>query len=388
MSFILGRFGLNKRIIDIIEDKKITDLRVIQKKALMNGLLKGNNIFIAAPSASGKTFIGEIAALQNILNNKKKSIFLVPLRALANEKYNDFITDYLKLGINISISTGDFDVIPKELEHADLIICTYERFDSLIRDGVKWLNDIGTVVVDEIHIINDYNRGPRLENLLARLKQKLPDIQLIALSATIANPEELADWLGCELIRYEQRPIPLKYIIHISIDKLEDIKQALINTVQSKGQILVFTRTRKEAQFITSELVRTMVDNHLLDANCQVDLKQLVKNQEITTLAKLDRKLINTMKFGVAYHHAGLSLRTRKLVETTFRKRLIKAIICTTTLAQGLNLPAQLVLIKDVQVITRDPNLIVADKNIWWKNQLDRNLFHQILGLGISLHKR
>lgn len=382
MSFILERYGLDRRIIDILEDRKITELRKVQLDALKEGLLDGKNLFITAPSASGKTLIGEIAAVQNILKNHKKSIFLVPLRALANEKYKEFQYLYSKLGIKIAIRTGDYNLEITELANADLIISTYERFDSLLRNAPDWLNQINAVVVDEVHIINDFYRGPRLESLLARIRSYIPQVQLIVLSATIANPEELASWLGCKLIKSDFRPVKLMYDIIVTADKIKAITEIVIMTLKSKarGQVLIFTKTRREAQKLASDLVKIMINNNLLDAKESVELNQIIKSQDLTLKAKLDRSLINTMKFGVAYHHAGLSVDTRKLVEDNFRNHLIKVIACTTTLAEGVNLPAKVVIIKDCQVITMDPNILTCDDTYWWKNQLDKNLLHQILG--------
>ncbi|MFX0141004.1 MAG: DEAD/DEAH box helicase, partial [Candidatus Hodarchaeota archaeon] len=169
IAFRLERFGLDRRIIDIIEDRKIESLRWVQVLALRAGVLDGENIFVSAPSASGKTFIGELAALQNIVKNKKKSVFLVPLRALAAEKYYEFAKIYSKLGIKVEIRTGDYEINKETLEKVDLLVSTYERFDSLLRNGLWWLTEVGMIVIDEVHMINDINRGPRLESLLARL---------------------------------------------------------------------------------------------------------------------------------------------------------------------------------------------------------------------------
>jgi len=374
------RFGLDRRILDILEDRKIKNLRLIQKKALQQGILQGENIFISAPSGSGKTFLAEIIAVQNILSKRLKSVLLVPLRALANEKYSEFVSNYSKLGIKIAIRTGDIEIEKIELHEADLIISTYERFDSLLRNEINWLNQIGTIIIDEVHIINDFYRGPRLESLLARLREYLPEIQLIALSATIENPEDLAKWLKCKLITSKIRPVKLNYKIYVTADKNKTIKELVYHTLKSKGQILIFTKTRKESQKIASDLVKTILDNQLLDDRDRIELNEIFKAQDLTSKTKLDRSLINIMKFGVAYHHAGLSLETRQLVEKYFRRHLIKIIACTTTLAAGVNLPAKVVVVKDCQVIITDPNVIVSDDQYWWKNQLDNNLLHQILG--------
>ncbi len=384
MAFELKRFGLDQRIVDILIDHKITELREIQKKALRLGLLKGRKLLIVAPSGSGKTLIGEIAAVDRILKQGTKSVFLVPLKAIANEKYAEFTEKYSKLGISIALRTGDIKDERLDVLKFDLIISTYERFDSLLRTVVEkeenWLGTVGTIVIDEIHILNDYYRGPRLEGLINRLQLYASDTQIIALSATIANPEELALWLNCNLVKSDHRPVPLAYEIVATADKIITINKYVIETLKQNGQVLVFAKTRKEAQALARGLTTVLLEHKLLDSDARVKLNNIFKNVEMTQRAKLDRSLISALRFGVAYHHAGLALSTRKLVEDNFRDHLIKVVCCTTTLAAGVNLPAMTVIVKDCQVITTDPNLIVGDDSLYWRNQLEPNLLHQILG--------
>ncbi|MCK4588799.1 MAG: DEAD/DEAH box helicase [Nanoarchaeota archaeon] len=188
--------------------KEIKELRPCQEKAIKQGLLQNKNLLVCTPTASGKTLVAEIAALKNILEDKGKAVYIVPLKALAREKYKDFKNRYGHLS-KIAMSIGDMDKSDSYLSEFDLIITTSEKLDSLIRHRAPWLNKIGTIIVDEVHLLNDPGRGPTLEITLTILKQILK-AQLIALSATIGNPEELAKWLEAELIQDNWRPVELK----------------------------------------------------------------------------------------------------------------------------------------------------------------------------------
>ena len=196
-----------KELYEILE-KEITKLRPAQEKSIKNGLLERKNLLVCTPTASGKTLIAELAALKSIIEGRGKTVYIVPLKALASEKYKDFKRKYDKIA-KIALSIGDIDSADPFLVDYDLIVTTSEKFDSLIRHNASWLTNIATVVVDEIHLLNDPERGPTLEILLTILKQLLKNAQIIALSATIGNPEEFAEWLNAGLVVDEWRPVKL-----------------------------------------------------------------------------------------------------------------------------------------------------------------------------------
>lgn len=191
-----------------ILSKEITELRPSQEKAINQGLLNNKNLLVCTPTASGKTLIAEIAAIKNILEDKGKAVYIVPLKALAREKYKDFKNRYSHF-CKIALSIGDMDKSDSYLSDFDLIITTSEKLDSLIRHRAPWINKIGTIIVDEVHLLNDPGRGPTLEITITILKQ-IVKAQLIALSATIGNPKELAQWLEAELVQDDWRPVELK----------------------------------------------------------------------------------------------------------------------------------------------------------------------------------
>lgn len=196
----------------------IDELRPSQEKSVRAGLLEGKNLLVCTPTASGKTLIAELAMLKAIVENNKKAVYIVPLKALANEKFKDFKKRY---GFcKVALSIGDLDSADPYLERYDIIVCTSEKLDSLIRHHAPWLNKVGVVVADEIHLLNDPGRGPTLEILLTMLRQIQENLQIISLSATIGNPEELAEWLDANLVIDNWRPVELKKGIYFK-NKIE-----------------------------------------------------------------------------------------------------------------------------------------------------------------------
>ena len=196
-----------KELYSILE-KEITDLRPAQEKAIKKGLLKDKNLLVCTPTASGKTLIAELAAIKSIIEQKGKAIYIVPLKALAAEKFKDFKKKYENIA-RIALSIGDIDSADPYLVDYDLIITTSEKLDSLIRHHAPWLSLIKTVIIDEIHLMNDPGRGPTLEILITILRKLLKNVQIVALSATIGNPEELSEWLSANLIVDKWRPVKL-----------------------------------------------------------------------------------------------------------------------------------------------------------------------------------
>ena len=197
-----------------LSNQGITELRPCQLKALDRGLLSSASLLICTPTASGKTLVAEIAMMNAIENHAGKTVYIVPLKALANEKYREFSERYGN-SCKIALSIGDSDSAEPYLQDFDIIICTAEKLDSLIRHDCPWLAQVKIVIVDEIHLINDPSRGPTLEILVTILRQVHPSIQIIGLSATIGNPEQLSQWLGAELILDDFRPTKLKKGVYL-----------------------------------------------------------------------------------------------------------------------------------------------------------------------------
>ena len=198
--------SIPERAYDII-NKEIKELRPCQYKAIKKGLLDGKNLLICTPTASGKTLCAELAFTKTILEKKSKVVYVVPLKALASEKFKDFKQKYPF--IKTALSIGDIDSADPYLADYDLIITTSEKFDSLIRHRANWLSLVSLVVFDEIHLLNDAGRGPTLEIVITILRNILKNVQIVCLSATIGNPKQLAEWLDAELVEDNWRPVKL-----------------------------------------------------------------------------------------------------------------------------------------------------------------------------------
>src|SRR5438132_10082561 len=203
----VAELGLDPRIVEILKAQGIEELYPPQADAIGPALL-GENLVLAIPTASGKSPVAYPAILASVLRGGK-ALYIVPLRALATEKY-DQLKSFEPLGIKVGISMGDYDSVDPSLEKFDVMVATSERADSLLRHRTNWLQRLSVVVADEVHLINDADRGPTLEVTLAKLRQVNPKAQVLALSATIQNSNPLAEWLEEEHVTSDWRPVPLK----------------------------------------------------------------------------------------------------------------------------------------------------------------------------------
>ena len=183
----------------------IVELYPPQAECVQTGMLEGKNLLVSIPTASGKTLIAEMAMHTHIAK-KGKCLYIVPLKALASEKFDEFEGK----GVRIGIATGDFDRRDDSLGRNDIIVATSEKVDSLLRNRARWISDITLLVIDEIHLIDSENRGPTLEMVIAKLRYRNPAMQVIGLSATIGNPQLLAGWLDAELVTSTWRPVDLR----------------------------------------------------------------------------------------------------------------------------------------------------------------------------------
>ncbi len=342
----------------LIINRGITSLYPPQVKAIKRGLLNGENLVLAVPTASGKTLVAELAMLKAILSRGGKALYLVPLKALAAEKFDDF-QEFEELGIKVIQSTGDFDSSDYRLAKYDIIICTNEKVDSLLRHDVKWVKDVQIIVADEVHLIDDSHRGPTLEVVLARLKKMLPYTQILALSATIFNADEIAEWLDAELVLSSWRPVKLSEGVYWngivgfsdgstipipSVSAKHPEIDIAFDTIKNKGQLLVFANTRRSSQS-TAERISQAI-SRLLTPEERNQLQKLADRMlnvgEKTSLAE---RLVKIVRKGASFHHAGLKPDHRKMIENGFKENLIKCVCATPTLAAGVNLPARRVVI-------------------------------------------
>lgn len=189
---------------------KFPKLTPIQQKAVEAGVLERKSLLVCAPTASGKTLVATMAIVNELDNQSSgKAIYIVPLKALANEKFKEYEKLLENTPFKAIVSTGDIDSESNYLAKYDLLILTTEKLDSLLRHKVNWLSEVKTVIIDEIHLLNDPSRGPTLEIIITLLKSLIKP-QIIGLSATIGNPQELAKWLEADLVIDDWRPVELK----------------------------------------------------------------------------------------------------------------------------------------------------------------------------------
>jgi helicase len=285
----------------------------------------------------------------------------VPLKALASEKFEDF-KKYYGNYTEIALSIGDFDSADNWLHKYDLIITTSEKLDSLLRHNVPWIHEIGTIIVDEVHMLDDAERGPTLEVLITRLKSFCPKAQFIALSATISNADEIAKWIGAELVKSDYRPIELREGVYIDGEldfkgKAEKLKgnskipelRILEDTLAKKKSMLLFVSSRRNAE-ASARKCAEIVENTLAPEE-KMQLEKLSKDilDVLEVPTKQCEDLAACVKNGAAFHHAGLVSKQRSLIEEAFRSRLLKVICATPTLAMGLNLPAFRAVVRDLK---------------------------------------
>jgi len=350
--------------------------------------LKGESLVLSVPTASGKSLVAYSTMVQRLTTDLVgcKAFYIVPLKALASEKFEDLRAISSRMGLKVGLAIGDRNSETSSIQDSDILVCTSEKLDSILRSGSSILDDIGIVVADEFHMLQDPNRGPTLEILLSRIMHHREDTQILALSATVGNGESLAKWLGARLIRSEWRPVtlycgtmtgleinfhsvdgPLKDALLPESRRLEggtqkSIHAVLDDTVGNDGQLLVFVSSRSSAQKEARELSKHVISRvEKGDGNYGQDLvsswKEMAEDivdssEDSATLGLLKSALMG----GVAFHHAGLGSKQRKKIENGFKKGKLTCLVATPTLAQGVNLPASRVLIRD----TRRWNTIAA----------------------------
>lgn len=374
----LVSFGLDKNIISFLEKEwEIKELFPPQKESLPHSL-NGSNILLTIPTASGKSLIAYLTIIHRLTNDLvgQRAIYVVPLKALAQEKFNDLSEIAKNTDLKVGMATGDREVESSSIENADIIICTSERLDSLIRTKSNIMDKIGILVVDEFHLMNDSRRGPTLEIVISRIRHRKPDVQIIALSATVGNSESLSKWLNAKLINSSWRPVSLEYGIlnglEVSIHKIDSKKKeelpknriiigkesqklcaVLDDVVEFGGQLLIFVASRasaqKEARDLSKYVLKKSSNDSSIYSKKNISLWEdlsmsLSKNRESSALSK---KLISSIKGGIGFHHAGLGNFHRKKIEEAFRDGKINCLVATPTLAQGVNLPARRVIIRD-----------------------------------------
>jgi helicase len=353
---------LSEIIVKGLRERGYTNFTPPQLEALKTGFLKGENLVVCAPTASGKTLIGEIALVSAVLRGLK-GIYTSPLKALAYEKFEEF-SFWSRYGVKVGVSMGDYEVTEdeiKRLSNYDIIVTTYERLDSILRKRPSWVKSTGVIVIDELHMLGDESRGHIVEMIATRAK--LLGIQIVGLSATIGNAEEIAKWLGAKLVKSSWRPVKLyevpsyrasdgKYIMFLpqelglgsSTAVVNDITKYWIDMALRDGfNVLEFKYSRRGVEELAEQYSLYVCSK--LSEDDKALLKKLLSEMRLELPDFEYEKLEHLVKCGVAFHHAGLSPEARRFIEKAFRDRYIKYLAATPTLAMGVNLPARVVII-------------------------------------------
>jgi helicase len=342
------------------KNQGIVELLPIQTISIKQGLLKNDNLLVISSTSSGKTLIGEIAGLSKILlrkienqpakinlnglNQKEKEIaqsvyrksllklhnggkmlYLVPIVALASMRFEEY-KSLKKIGIVPTLKVGrsymDSDRSKEfgSIKKSDIIIGTYEALDILLRSGGRNpLGEVHTIVIDEIQMLNDYERGWVLDGLIARLKILYPFAQYIFLSATISDPKILSNHYKCKLIEFKGRPVPMERHLILKLNDFEKLKTILLYSFEEfkikskngfKGQSLVFTNSRRKCNSIA----------------------QFLKDNGVSS----------------ASYHGGLNIRERRIIESKFSKQVISTVVTTAALAAGVDFPASQVIFESL----------------------------------------
>ena len=360
---MLQSFGLPEKVLQRYSQKEIVTMLEWQLECLsIPGVLSGNkNLIVSAPTSAGKSLVGEIISLKCILEKKKKVLIIQPYVSGVS-----MTEDYLKYifeaaGIKVK---GLLESIPLhgDISKVDVVICTIEKANILIKNYQENLNEIGLIIVDELHMVGDKQRGYHLEILLSKILYMKnvgvlsTNIQFVGLSTSLEKDEEtLTCWLKADFFSHDKRPVPLVEKVKVDdvlydtefqeIEELdssnvirddeEGILQVSKNTLlKEKKCVLIFCQTKKECEDLALQLAKALPD----------ELEQSMKIGSAEMLVA-DKNLENTIPKGVAFHHAGLSCDDRRAIEKGFSEKLIKILVATTTLSSSVNLPVRLVIV-------------------------------------------
>jgi helicase len=353
----LENLPIDPDIAAILRSTGISSLYPPQAEAL-GPVLAGKSVVLACPTASGKSLVAYLALLRAVRHHRT-GLYLVPLRALAHEKFEE-LQGFASLGVRVGISVGDFDLGPKELDKLDILVATSEKADALLRRGHAWLDRLGAVVADEVHLLRDPERGPTLEVSLTRLRRRHPNLPIVALSATVGNSREIAKWLDAEHVASEFRPVPLKLGVYregritftdLSMRELEPpgepLPRLVRTVIEDGGQALVFVNSRRASEQAAQGLVPTV--RAMLGSEGR--RKAAEAASELSAISEEEtegvRRLSVLIPNGVGFHNASLTNPERRVVEGAFRTGALKALVATPTLAAGINLPARRVIVRD-----------------------------------------
>lgn len=358
----------------------------------------GNDLFVSVPTSSGKTMVAEYAIANTILKMGKKVIYTSPIKSLSNEKYNDFKIKFKEYGISVGLLTGDNKI---DVDSTCLIMTAEILRNTLYTTDNDFINSVGCVIMDEIHFMNDDERGKVWEESIILLNK---NIQLIMLSATVRSPEKFADWVSqcrekqIDLITLTKRIIPLKHYIftaHVPDDTQKEeynifqfLDSDVFSSIDFKKAENIYTTEKKKRinnpindTTIVPKLVKYLKQNDMLQTiffsfsrkNCELYAKSInfnltspeeSKEIELIFYKYLDQfikkhenvsqltTIKNLLLKGIAFHHSGMLPILKEIVEIIFKKGLIKVLFATETFAVGVNTPTRTVVFTELEKYT------------------------------------
>jgi helicase len=365
----LAKYEMPELIINAWSNRQGDYLLPLQEKAIHAGLINyqidngcANNLLISAPTSSGKSFCGEMAAISALLK-RKKAVMLIPLKSIAEEKYNFFHSCYQPLGIKTIIVTRDHpdnDYL-FEMGDFDFAVAIYEKFNRLLTANIDILQQLGLIIIDELQLLGDAERGPELEMALTKIITSGYKPKIIALSAVLDDEEELARWLNCRIIKETARPVDLLQGVasdgHFHYRSFnngiegsekfdiesnpESITESLINFLRSdRSQKLIFLKSKRDTINAAFKLAASVDWGEAKSILTQLDEEEP---------SFLIRSLRQVLSHGIAFHNADLTPSQRQAVEQGYINGEIRILFSTTTLAMGVNLPAETVLLETMK---------------------------------------
>lgn len=396
--------ALNNPLQESLYNKHFSHFNPVQTQIFFPMLHSDVNILVGAPTGSGKTITAELSLFRLWKAHPgKKAVYIAPLKALVSERVKDWSKKFAgheKLVVEL---TGDVTPDSRVLKKADIIITTPEKWDAVTRSWRRrnFVRDVGLVIMDEIHLLGE-ERGPILEVIVSRLrliaehmnveaaqrhrlrlqnlytelsKAKVPQeeievkltkeqapedtiVRFVGLSTALANANDLADWLGIPpvgLFNFKPavRPIPME--VHIQgfqgkhycprMATMNKPAFAAIKSYSPTKPVLIFVASRRQTRITALELIALCAGDEepkrFLHAS-EDELEDILANVH-------SPELQHTLSFGIGIHHAGLSQGDRDIVEHLFCTGKTQVLICTTTLAWGVNFPAHLVIVKGTE---------------------------------------
>ncbi|KAF8407042.1 hypothetical protein HHK36_006167 [Tetracentron sinense] len=385
-------------ICSVYRKKGISKLYPWQVDCLqVDGVLQKRNLVYCASTSAGKSFVAEILMLRRVISTGKMALLVLPYVSICAEKaeHLELLLEPLGKHVRSYYGSQGGGTLPKDTSVA---VCTIEKANSLVNRLLEEgrLSEVGIIVIDELHMVGDQSRGYLLELLLTKLRYAAGEgniescsgessgtssgkadpahgLQIVGMSATMPNVAAVADWLQAALYQTDFRPVPLEEYIKVgntifnkkmdlvrSIPKAADlggkdpdhIAELCNEVVQEGHSVLLFCSSRKgcesTARHLSKFLKKFPVSIHN-DPSEFVDIASAIDALRRCPVG-LDPILEETLPSGVAYHHAGLTVEEREIVETCYRKGLLCVLTATSTLAAGVNLPARRVIFRQPRI--------------------------------------